>query len=1449
MIPLRGRPCGVHVIRAVILPALLFASIFFRVDMALASPGVEVVGSDARHLRLQVSDLVTTWREMDLQDKGVLLFEPRIEGMVTTGEAGHVRAPRQGGWLIVPPGTSPRLRVLEESWVGVGLRPLLVQPVPVMVQGADPDFKHTGEILVLPDEEIPADAPVPSGAREMVQRRGQAHTGPALELGEVRWWRGHRIVAWSLRPLRHDGRQATESLTSGSWEIVFEADKAAARIPAGHDARFTTRGDDQFAGMFLNGELLERLPTAAVHSGVERPRADKSAAGKGTLLGNMEGRIAVPSTRLYRVTAERLRAQGFLPAGAVDEDQIRLYQRRYLPRLDDGSGDVPYAEIEVPIHMVGDGGEFSGDDFFVFYGLRPRDDEDFTADVGQGDELIFGCGDNDEYHNTGNIYWVAAAEPDAGQSWARMDSRPLDKASGTLLTSYRREDHFEEQVAYRQNVYSDAVDRLCMNNYRDPEVSVAFNPLWSPLTTGSDIQLQVAVANQNIYAQSLHFELNTDNSLITSLGDVQLGSEESAVLDLSAGAGAFDGASSKLVMTNNGDDKVWTWLNYVKLSYDARYEAVGNRLQFHGGLGTGNRPIEVTGFTNSDLGLIEVTDPRRPVWIALNGDNIVADGGGYKLSIMPEQGAEKRHFVATGSFTTTGVGEFNHYEASLAADQINPLAHEGGDPDVLVVTHPQFREAAQRWIDHRQARSGGDLDIHVTEVQDLYDWYSGGMKDPWAIKRLATHAINEWGTWAMVIIGDANENAHQLNVPVEARNWSVDWVPTHFHIQDTGQYLPEVMATDKWYVTFEAGMNYPQDDFPDSVYSPWQMYLGRLPCNSVADLNTMIDKIMLVDNVQDGQDWRRRMVLMADDAWSGGYGTTANVLTYRSWEDAFEDVEREIMSPLWEGGTPVTLEADTLFLDTYLHEVWVNEGRPSERGTTAYQDWVENTDALQDLRDAMNAGGLFLHYQGHANSKVLCSEYWFEDFPAGAGSQRQDVQNLVNADRPWVFFGMGCHISDWAQDPVSSGTVTIEPSLGEKFLTHAGGGASATYGSSGYEYITPNRDFGEYMIYRWINSPPAARIVPEAEPTVAHRSRWMLGELMWYCEADILASYVGATYREMVAQYQLLGDPLMMLDAGPPMVTATIDGTGGQEISGTFELEALDASGVRVIEIDARDEAGIERLQVIDSEGIDLTEQISTETLPAGEDDHQQVAYSLEVPVRPMAHQIFIRVYGSGAPLETDPHYNLVLNVSHEAVFLVDGQEITQGAFPFAPEEPVDFQFTMTSGAWLGSELPVEIQGDNLTVSNVVVQQDKSSTMTGSFTATAEPGTSGDRRVTFVIGGVESHFTLEGSGAELPEAAITKVMNYPNPMSDGTRFVFETTASHGEGQVRVFSVAGRTVANIPFTYDDDDPSVIFWDGRDNEGDGLANGTYLYRLEMQTPSGMLVSPMQRLVVMN
>ena len=87
------------------------------------------------------------------------------------------------------------------------------------------------------------------------------------------------------------------------------------------------------------------------------------------------------------------------------------------------------------------------------------------------------------------------------------------------------------------------------------------------------------------------------------------------------------------------------------------------------------------------------------------------------------------------------------------------------------------------------------------------------------------------------------------------------------------------------------------------------------------------------------------------------------------------------------------------------------------------------------------------------------------------------------------------------------------------------------------------------------------------------------------------------------------------------------------------------------------------------------------------------------------------------------------------------------------------------------------------------------------------------------------------------ESSITYLMNYPNPFSTSTRFVFTLTGTEEPEEmiIQIMTVTGRVVREI--TEDEIGPISIgrniteyAWDGTDEFGDPLANGVYLYRVK-------------------
>jgi flagellar hook assembly protein FlgD len=91
------------------------------------------------------------------------------------------------------------------------------------------------------------------------------------------------------------------------------------------------------------------------------------------------------------------------------------------------------------------------------------------------------------------------------------------------------------------------------------------------------------------------------------------------------------------------------------------------------------------------------------------------------------------------------------------------------------------------------------------------------------------------------------------------------------------------------------------------------------------------------------------------------------------------------------------------------------------------------------------------------------------------------------------------------------------------------------------------------------------------------------------------------------------------------------------------------------------------------------------------------------------------------------------------------------------------------------------------------------------------------------------------------EATITHVVNYPNPFSTSTRFVYTLTGQDipTKFQIHIYTVAGKLVKAIDLLAEGDvaigqNITNYAWDGTDQYGDPLGNGVYLYRVILESP---------------
>jgi hypothetical protein len=110
-----------------------------------------------------------------------------------------------------------------------------------------------------------------------------------------------------------------------------------------------------------------------------------------------------------------------------------------------------------------------------------------------------------------------------------------------------------------------------------------------------------------------------------------------------------------------------------------------------------------------------------------------------------------------------------------------------------------------------------------------------------------------------------------------------------------------------------------------------------------------------------------------------------------------------------------------------------------------------------------------------------------------------------------------------------------------------------------------------------------------------------------------------------------------------------------------------------------------------------------------------------------------------------------------------------------------------------------------------------------------------------------NHFsTYRVMGVITEELKMERVVNYPNPFSDETKFIFTLWFVPNEVEVRIYTLSGRLIKKI-MKYDVVwGYNEIHWNGADDNNNKIANGTYIYKL-IATKDADKIEKINKLVI--
>jgi hypothetical protein len=101
---------------------------------------------------------------------------------------------------------------------------------------------------------------------------------------------------------------------------------------------------------------------------------------------------------------------------------------------------------------------------------------------------------------------------------------------------------------------------------------------------------------------------------------------------------------------------------------------------------------------------------------------------------------------------------------------------------------------------------------------------------------------------------------------------------------------------------------------------------------------------------------------------------------------------------------------------------------------------------------------------------------------------------------------------------------------------------------------------------------------------------------------------------------------------------------------------------------------------------------------------------------------------------------------------------------------------------------------------------------------------------------------------------IEKLINFPNPFADFTRFSFEHNRAGDDLEIRIdiYSMQGNLVKQITTTKKNSASRIsdFFWDGKEQNGSKLRSGVYIFRLSVRSLiDGSKKHANQKLIIIN
>ena len=633
-------------------------------------------------------------------------------------------------------------------------------------------------------------------------------------------------------------------------------------------------------------------------------------------------RFPIEGEGIYKLTFEQMKSKGVDALGSgVSSNQIRLFGNggNDLPLAPDAEAPVGVAECRIYVQDGGDG-VFGADDWLLFYGRG----------AGGWERMEDGDWENNIHHyDVRNYYWLAIDPAGGG---LRMGEFGTEAAADTVVRSAPVAYYYEpEQFIY--GAYNFRGSGRDWYGYTFDGVSnYSFTVRTDAPDTTRPATLRIRLVNG--LATASHIEVSVNNNFIARFAPdyhVSLGIRSYQI----PADYLRDGLNSlTFSQTDAGARVLFDWLELTwqsALSHpDAYFAAPYN----------GTVEYEFTG----------VEDP----WVFdITEHNQVGVERAATVKVAQQAGQPRRFYYAAPSTFLPVSSAFEEYLPPSSDYSVANLWSPTNRWDALLLVPDDYFDAVKPLIDYYPRRTP-PLKAAAVRLSEVYNRFSGGQRDPAAIRNLLMFAQDTWDDPPDYVIfcGDGDYNYRDINRPANP-----NFLPP---------YEESSLCSDDWFSDFTPRV-------VDSSQWPLpEMITGRLTANSRGELQDMVVKVIAYREQPEFGVWRNNITLVADDEAGENYFYETEHVLYT------EDLSANYIPP--------EFDRNKIYLTEY----------PREWGR-------EKPKAGDDLVASINRGTLLVNYMGHGNPTLWAHEHVFV--------QSRDMSRIESSRRQALYIAFTC---DWA---------------------------------------------------------------------------------------------------------------------------------------------------------------------------------------------------------------------------------------------------------------------------------------------------------------------------------------------------------------------------------------------------------------------------------------------------